>query len=142
MPMLTTCLMPLAAVSRTLSRIGQHAVEHLVHLVAEGPLPARRAQRGVQHRPAFGDVDRLAGEHGIAPGLQAAFARQLEQQAQREHVDAVLGQVGEHLGRLDAEAGKAAGVAREGLAQVEIAAMGLDSAPAGPPTRWSGRIVS
>ena len=42
-----------------------------------GAAPRRRAQGGVQHRAAFGEVDRLAGEHRVAPGLDAAFARQV-----------------------------------------------------------------
>ena len=48
------------------------------------------AQRDVQHRPVFGDVDPLAGEHAIAQRLDAAHARELGQQAQRVGGDEVL----------------------------------------------------
>ena len=44
---------------------------------------------------------------------------------QRRGVEHVLRQVGEDLGRLEAEGVEAPGIAREGLAQVEVAAMGL-----------------
>ena len=57
---------------------GEHRLARGMHLVGERCRARRRAQGGVQHRPAFGDVDRLAREHRVAPGLDAAFARQVE----------------------------------------------------------------
>ena len=103
-------------------------VEHAVHVVAVRPGPARRAQGGVQHGAALGGVDGLAAQHRVAPRFQAALARQVEQEAQRGRVDEVLRQVGKDLGRLDAKRGEAPGVAREGLAQVEVAAVGFEVA--------------
>ena len=96
-----------------------------MHVVAVQARAARCAQRRVQHGPALGGVDGLAGEHGVALRFQAALARQVEQEVLRRGVDQVLGQVGEDLGRLQAEGIESPGVAREGLAQVQAAAVGL-----------------
>ena len=112
---------------------GEHRLAGGLDLVGERRRARRRAQGGVQHRPAFGEVDRLAGEHRVAPGLDAAFARQVGEEVQRRRVDAVLRQVAEHFGRLDAEALEARRVAGEGLAQVEIATVGFEVAAQGGP---------
>ena len=113
MPMLTTWRTPLRrrVVAHRLGE-GEHRVEHRMHLAANGALPAWRAQRGMQHGAALGGVDRRAGEHRVALRLDAAFARQVGEEAQRRRVDEVLRQVGEDLGRverqrLEAAAGRA-----------------------------------
>ena len=123
MPMLTTWRMPLAAVSRTLG-VGEHGIEHASTSSLNGPCRGR-AQRGVQHGAAFGAVDGRAGEHRVAALLEPAFARQVDEKLQRRRVDEVLREVGEDLRRLDRQRGEAARVAREGLAQVELAAVRL-----------------
>jgi len=64
-------------------------------------------------------VDALAGQHGVAVRLHAAFARQLGQQLLRRLVEQLLGQIGQQRRRFEAEAFKAPRVLREGLAQVE-----------------------
>ena len=136
MPMLTTWRSgraPPSARARTVSAKASIASRVACTSSENGAAPRRRAQGGVQHRPAFGEVDRLAGEHRVAPGLDAAFARQVGEEVQRRRVDAVLRQVAEHLGRLDAEALEARRVAGEGLAQVEIAAVGFEVAAQGGP---------
>jgi len=79
----------------------------------------------VEHRAAFGRVDRISAQHRVAPLFDPALAREVEQEMQRRGVDAVLRQVGEDLRRLDAERVEAPRVAGEGIAQVEIAAMGF-----------------
>ena len=53
-------------------------------------LVARRAQGGVQDGAVFGQVDLLAGEHGVAQALDAALARQAGQQFKRAPVQAVF----------------------------------------------------
>ena len=93
-----------------------------------GPWP-RGAQLGVSTaRP--GAVDGRAGEHRVA-FLEPAFARRSTRTSASRH-RRVLREVGEHLRRLDRQRGKAAQVAREGLAQVELAAvqLGLGGQPA------------
>jgi len=96
-----------------------------MHIVAEGPLAARRTQCGVQHRPALGVVDGLARKHRITSSFDVAFPREVEQKMQRRDVDAVLRQVGKDLWRLDREGVEAARVAREGVAQVEVTSVGF-----------------
>ena len=105
---------------------GQHRIEHAVDLVAERSLASRRTQRGVQHRAVFGGVDRRTGKHRVALRFEAAFARQVDQKAQRRDVEVVLRQVGKHLGRVEAERREAARVAGECLTQIEVATMRLE----------------
>ena len=68
---------------------GVQAFQHRVDLGAEiTPIQlddgvARRPERRVQHCPALGGIDVGAGKHGIAPRLDAACARQRQQQRQR-----------------------------------------------------------
>ena len=97
-------------------------------LVAERRRAARRAQRGMEHRAPLGRVDRRAGEHRVALRLDAAFARQVGEEAQRRRVDEVLRQVGEDLGRVERQRVEPARIARERLAQVEVAAVRLEVA--------------
>ncbi len=57
-----------------------HLVEHGVHVghdvasIVHEASVARRAQRDVQHRAVFGDVDLVAAEHGRDALREAAFA--------------------------------------------------------------------
>ena len=55
------------------------------------------AQRDVQHRALFGEVDRLAGEHLIAQRLDAGLARQAEQRRHRILRDQVLRVIDEQV---------------------------------------------
>ena len=96
--------MPDAAAGAHVFGEGQRPVEHIVNLVAEGRRTARGPQCRVQHRPSLGHVDRFAGEHGVALGLDAALAGQLDEQPPRSFVPQILRQVGEHFRCLDTEA--------------------------------------
>ena len=82
MPILTTSVIflpvaPLASPERTASENFCHRVEHRMHVrhhvvaVDQHLRALGLAQRGVQHRAVLGDVDLLAGEHGVAPFLDA-----------------------------------------------------------------------
>jgi hypothetical protein len=111
--------------------IGQHRVERFMHLAQlVGRLADLRigggAQQRVQHGAVFGVVDVLAREHRVAVRLEAALAGQREQQLFGARVDQVLGQVGEHMRRLLAEALEAPRVVHEGMAHVELAARRLE----------------
>src|SRR5690606_41601621 len=57
----------------------------------------RSSQRGVQHRPALGDVDRLAGEHRRPAVLDAGGACQGEEPRHHLLGDAVLRIVEEQM---------------------------------------------
>ncbi len=113
--------------------VGEHLVEDAVHFVGKRPGAARCAQGGVQHCAAFGGVDRLAGEHRVAVLLHAALARQVVQEAQRRRVEQILRQVGVNLGRAPGQALHTLGIAREGFAQIEAAAVGFEVAVEGGP---------
>jgi len=79
----------------------------------------------VQHGSALGGIDQLAGEHRVAPCRHAALVCEFDQQLAREQVPAVLRQIGKHLGRLQRQRCEAPGIARERIAQVEVAAVRL-----------------
>ena len=96
-----------------------------MHLGAERRRAGRRAQRGVEHGTALGRVDRRAGEHRVALRLDAAFTREVSEKAHRRRVDEVLREVDEQFGRLERQRVEALRVARESLAQVEVAAVRL-----------------
>src|SRR6185369_17649340 len=97
----------------------------VVDLVAERARAAWRAQRGVEDGAPFGRVDRAPGEHRVALRLEPAFVREVDEKAQRRRVEQVLREVAEHLGRVERERREALRVARERLAQVEVAAVRL-----------------
>mmetsp|Transcript_53784 Transcript_53784/g.126936 ORF Transcript_53784/g.126936 Transcript_53784/m.126936 type:complete len:559 (+) Transcript_53784:879-2555(+) len=124
---------------------GQHRVQRGLHLGVERRAAAGRcAQSRVQHRAALGVVDRVAAQQRITPRLQPAVGGQFQQQGQRRRVDAVLGQVGEDLGRLEGQRVKAARIALEGVADVEAtAARGKVGLQLGPDRRQiaAGRHV-
>ena len=90
-----------------------------------GPAP-RGARKAVcsTARPSVVLIG-VAAQHGVAPRFELALGGQVEQEALRRHVDQVLRQIGEDLGRLDAEGLEAPRVARKRLAQIELAAMRL-----------------
>ena len=67
----------------------RHGRHHVLAIDLEARA-RRRAQRHMQHRAAFGIVDRHAGEHLVAGGLEPALTRQRKQQLERPGVDAVL----------------------------------------------------
>jgi hypothetical protein len=125
-------------------RVGQHRIEHAMDVVAERPLPPGSAQRAVQHRAAFRDVDGLAVEHGVAPAFDAALACKIEQELRRRRIEQILRQVGIDLRRLHAHDLEPIRMPREGVAQVEPAAvavvMVLQRLPrAGPVAARPGR---
>jgi len=113
--------------------VGQHDLQHLMHQPTVGPLPLRRAQRGVQHLPAFGAVDALAAQHGVALRLQATFTGQVQQVAARGHIPVGARQIGKQLGRVDPQALHTLGVVGEELTQVHGGAMGLGVTHQGLP---------
>ena len=97
MPMLTTWRsgrVPPARVAHALRRRRASRRAPAWTSALNGAAPARRAQRGVQHGAALGGVDRRRRQHRVAPRLDAAFARQVGEEAQRRRVDEVLRQVG------------------------------------------------
>jgi hypothetical protein len=108
-----------------------HPAEHLVHrghhidTVDGDALPPGRAQRNVQHCPALGDVDLLAGEHGVDALAQARLLREPQQQAQRVVGDAVLRIVEVDAAGLESHPLAASGVIGEQVAQVDIAHLGV-----------------
>ena len=135
MPMLTTWRSGRARVGARAHRSAKASIASStrVHLGRERRRPGGARKRGVQHRAAFGEVDRLAREHRVAPRLDAALAREVGEEAQGRGVEQVLRQVAEDLGRLEREAREAGRVAGEGLAQVELAAVRLEVAAQGGP---------
>ena len=102
---------------------GRHAVEHLVdhrHDVLALRAVDRvggGAQRHMQDRPILGDVDRLAGEHGVAALLDASRIRQRQQAGHHLVVDEVLGIVEQEIVEAGREPREAAGIVGETLAQ-------------------------
>jgi hypothetical protein len=76
------------------------------HVLAAHQNGARRkvAQGHVQHRPALGQVDRLAREHLVAHGFHARGARQLAQQRHGLAGDAVLRVVEQQIPEAQREA--------------------------------------
>ena len=139
MPMLTTSVM--AASARTASAkasIASSVACTSARSAASGTVlsATRRAQQGVQHGPAFGGVDGLAGEHRIAVGFDAGI---------RAPAPAASCCVSASIRFFDRSANtcgavwlntfETPGVFGEGLAQVEVAAAllvaGVELAPGG-----------
>jgi hypothetical protein len=123
MPMLTTSVNgpPSAAAIRRRGRRGRsrHRGEHRLHVghdvaaVHQTGSPERLRKRGVEDGAAFGEVDRLAGEHRVAPGGDAAGLGELDEVGERLGVDAGLGDVEQHVVERDRELAEAVGVALE-----------------------------
>ncbi|MNZ72355.1 hypothetical protein D3C78_907330 [compost metagenome] len=119
-----------------LLRQGQHRVQGAVHLVqglahrcrhgrdrrlrTQQAAIAWHAQQPVHGRALFGGVDRLPGEHALALRGQGAFLRQCGQQLLGVGRDAVLGQIGKHMGRLLTQRGQALRVGGEIPGDVEL----------------------
>jgi hypothetical protein len=84
-------------------REGAHARQHLAHvghhvMAVHQHRPIRTIAQGrMQYRPAFRQVDLLAGEHGIAQGFDAGFLGQLQQQLQGLGPDQVLGVIQQQI---------------------------------------------
>ena len=131
MPMLMTLRMrlpvwPFHAPLRTrLAEVG-HLVEHGVDLghhvlaVHHDRCPSRRAQRHVQDRSVFRDVDLLASKHGVDPRSQAAFLRQLEEQLEGFVGDAILRVIEVEAHGLGRQALAAFGIVGEELSQMQF----------------------
>jgi hypothetical protein len=72
----------------------------------------------------FGKIDLLAAQHGVAQALDAAFAGQVQQQADGGGVEAVLRIVEEQAGRIDRQFREALGVGGKQLAQLPVLGLG------------------
>ena len=146
MPMLTMLTMGLPVCPTQLPdrmRSGElgHPVKHFMHrghdvdAVDLDPLIAGRAQRHVQDRTVLGDIDLVAGEHGVDVLAQAGFRGQVEQQPHRVGGDPVLGVVEVDPACLDREILAPAGVRTEQVPQMgvrQLAMMGLERDPRRP----------
>jgi hypothetical protein len=87
----------------------------------------------MQHRPAFGQVDRLSREHCIAVRFDAALSGEIDHEVKGCRINEVLRQIGENVRRFDAQLSKATGVAAERFTQVEPASVGFEVAPQRSP---------
>ena len=143
MPMLTTSVIvlpvaPRHAPLRTRSvkrRISSstslHAGHHVLAVDEDGPAGAV-AERDVQDGAVLGAVDLLAGEHPVAPRLDLRRAGEIEQEAQRLSVDAVLRIVEEEIVEAQRVALEALRVLREEIAKMRVAearGMGAERLP-------------
>ena len=81
---------------------------------------SRRAQRHVQHRALFGDVDLVATEHGVDSRAQAGLVRKLNQEPQRLIGDAILGVVERQASGFRRQALTACGIVREERAEMHV----------------------
>ena len=96
-------------------------VGHDVVPVDLEPHTGRHAEGDVKDRPVLGDVDVLAGEHGVAAPGDAGPLGEAEKEAERLVGDSVLGVVEDEVAGLHHIALCATGVVSEELAQVEPA---------------------
>ena len=105
----------------------RHPIEHRVHrrhhvlAVDDDRLAPGRAQRHVQHRALFGDVDLVAVEHRVDSRAQPDLVGEREQQANRFVGDAMLGVVEVQARGLGGEPLAALGVLGEQGAQMSAA---------------------
>jgi len=93
----------------------QHRVDFGDHIFAvdHDRRILRRTQSHVEHGATFGDVDFLTAEHGLRPGAEAAFLRQLEEQRQRFIRNQILRVVEEQTRPFGGELFATLGVIRE-----------------------------
>jgi hypothetical protein len=79
--------------------LGENGVDLGHHVLAgDADRPIRAvAQRYVQHRASFGDVDRLAGEHCLDALGETGLAGEGKEKRQRLVDDAVLGKIEEDV---------------------------------------------
>ena len=102
-----------------------HLVEHGVDLghhvlaIDDDRCPSRRAQRHVQDGAVLRDVDLLAPEHGVDPGAQAGFLRQLQEELEGFVGDAILRVIEEDAHSLGRHPLAAPGIIREELPKVQ-----------------------
>ena len=98
----------------------QHAMDVRDHIVPvdDDRRRGRRAQRHVQDRAIFGDVDLVAAEHRVDPPTQIRFIRELAQQPHRLVGDAMLGVVEIDAGGFDRQPLSAARIVLEQLTEV------------------------
>ena len=112
--------------AHSLGKVG-HLVQHGVHVrhdvlaVDSDLLIPRRAQRHVQHRAVFGDVDLIPAEHRVDALAQAALLGEIEQQFERLVGDAVLGVVQVQAGRFNRQTLAALGVLGEQRPEMNVA---------------------
>ncbi len=71
----------------------------------------------MQNRTVFGDVDRLASEHGVAAPLDPCRLGQRQQAGHHLVVDEVLGIVEQEIVEARRELGEASGIVGETLAE-------------------------
>jgi hypothetical protein len=91
------------------------------------------AQRDVQHRAVFGDVDRLTREHPVPQRLDLALARERMKQAEGVVGDEVLRIIHQHIAKARGVTLETARIAAKPFAQVPAAyvgAMRLELLPA------------
>jgi hypothetical protein len=74
----------------------------------------------VEDGPVLRDVDLLAAEHGVDPGAQAAFLRQLQKEFERFLGNAILGVIEVDANRLGGHALAAFGIIREKLPEMQF----------------------
>ena len=89
-----------------------------VHAIGEDLLTFGGAQRDMQNRALFGDVDLVAREHGVDVLAQAGLLRQLKQQPHRLAGDAVLRVIEVETQRLQREVFATLGILGEELPKV------------------------
>ena len=86
MPMLTTCVIDSSPRTRSAKAAMRSSTSWTAGTTSTPSTvmvtPRGRPQRHVHHRPVLGGVDVLAGEHGVATGLDATLAGQLEQRVE------------------------------------------------------------
>jgi hypothetical protein len=126
-----------------------HLVEHGMDLrddilsVDDDRGSSRRAQRHVQDRAVFRDVDLLAAKHRIDPLAQAGLLRKRDEQAQCLLVDAVFRIIEEDAGGLGRHPLAPAGIAREQVPQGAVAhslIVSFESLPCAEPVGRSPAI--
>ena len=133
-----------AGIAAHLLGVLQHGIERAMHLGQPvrdiGTVPGQRqslgaAQQRVQHGPAFGVVDGLAREHGIALRSKATGLGHAQQQGLGGQVPQVLGEVGEHLRGGLTEVRETLSILGEGVPKVQCAPLrveqGLQRGPLG-----------
>ena len=121
-----------------------HFVEHCMNLrdhvfaVDDDGGPLGGAQRHVQNRPVFRDIDLLAVEHGIDPISQTAFFRQLKEQFEGFIGDAIFRVIEIETHCLDGQTLAALGVIRKELSKMKISDLLMVSLE-GLPSRAPGK---
>ena len=92
---------------------GRDHLRHHVLAIDPDRLAGEIAQCSVQDRPLLGDVDFLAREHRVAPGLDRRRLGELDKPANNASVDALLGIVEQEIVEGDAEFLESPGIGGE-----------------------------